>query len=388
MRLNINKACDLNSISVLPPQSRKRSSGFNSVLDSNVTRMSQPSMLRSQQSQGLSLSQLSQSSFDDILTNDLQRLGSEDQSSSKRMAHLGPITSKREDSHFQLSRPTNNNVSRLILGSASEKRCMQSSQVNNELEHRIGLMENNLSRLGRFLDSVQGDVMQVNKSVKDVALGTESIRQKMVVQDNLLQLILKGEDEIKSSLDRSLNCEHQLKTEANERMFNEISTLISSLLNQIEFRISTLKNEVVEAFVKEMKEIECSLKSTNSFRTVPANPLRKNVAAQFQKNQSLKNQVNGSSTNCPGKLMGMKDVNVGTKKMQSPYPFIKKRQKERNFSITIDSDEDIDIGLSCLLGDKRTDLSTSFSEDIKEESMKILRKARRKRKYINTILID
>lgn len=40
-------------------------------MDSNVTRMSQPSMLRSQQSQGLSLSQLSQSSFDDILTNDL-----------------------------------------------------------------------------------------------------------------------------------------------------------------------------------------------------------------------------------------------------------------------------------------------------------------------------
>lgn len=43
-------------------------------------------------------------------------------------------------------------------------------QINNELEHRIGLMENNLSRLGRILDSVQGDIMQVNKSVKDVAL--------------------------------------------------------------------------------------------------------------------------------------------------------------------------------------------------------------------------
>ncbi|KMZ71566.1 hypothetical protein ZOSMA_17G01240 [Zostera marina] len=386
MRLNINKACDLNSISVLPPQSRKRLSGINPVMDSNVTRMSQPSMLRSQQSQGLSLSQLSQSSFDDILTNDL-RLGSEDQSTSKRTNHLVPNTSKREDSLFQLSRPISNNVSRLNIGSASEKRCILSSQINNELEHRIGLMENNLSRLGRILDSVQGDIMQVNKSVKDVALETECIRQKMIVQDNLLQLILKGEEEIKSSLDRSLNCDCQLKTEANERKFHEMSSLISSLPNIIESKTSSLKNEVVETFIKEIQEIKCCLKSTNSIQSVPI-LLRKNGTGQFQKNQSSKYQMNGSSINYPRKFLATKDVQVGTKKIQNPYPFIEKRQKEQNFSIIIDSDEDIDIGLSCLLGDKRTDLSTSFSEDIKEESMKILRKARRKRKYINTILID
>lgn len=46
-------------------------------------------------------------------------------------------------------------------------------QVSEEVERRIGLMETSISRLGMILDSVQSDVMQVNRSVKEVLLGSE-----------------------------------------------------------------------------------------------------------------------------------------------------------------------------------------------------------------------
>jgi len=43
-------------------------------------------------------------------------------------------------------------------------------QVSEELENRFRQMESSLNRLGMILDSVQSDVMQVNRAVKEVSL--------------------------------------------------------------------------------------------------------------------------------------------------------------------------------------------------------------------------
>lgn len=43
-------------------------------------------------------------------------------------------------------------------------------QINEELEYRIGMMETSLSRFGMILDSIQSDIMQVNKGRKELAL--------------------------------------------------------------------------------------------------------------------------------------------------------------------------------------------------------------------------
>ncbi|KAA8516057.1 hypothetical protein F0562_019236 [Nyssa sinensis] len=79
MKLNINKACDLSSISVLPPQAR-RSNTVPTGPESSVFGKSQTSLLRSQPSQqsfsqvvssqrGI-FSQFSQNSLEEIVTND------------------------------------------------------------------------------------------------------------------------------------------------------------------------------------------------------------------------------------------------------------------------------------------------------------------------------
>ena len=43
-------------------------------------------------------------------------------------------------------------------------------QLSEGLEHRIGIMETSLSRFAMILDSVQSDVMQVNKGTKETNL--------------------------------------------------------------------------------------------------------------------------------------------------------------------------------------------------------------------------
>ncbi|ESR58269.1 hypothetical protein CICLE_v10024524mg [Citrus x clementina] len=57
--------------------------------------------------------------------------------------------------------------------------------------------------------------------------------------------------------------------------------------------------------------------------------------------------------------------------------------------ITIDSDEDINGGFSCLINEKETGNKNKLIHDEKEATERILRKARRrKRKYDNAIIIN
>lgn len=43
-------------------------------------------------------------------------------------------------------------------------------QLSEGIEHRIGIMETSLNKLALILDSIQSDVMQVNKGTKEVTL--------------------------------------------------------------------------------------------------------------------------------------------------------------------------------------------------------------------------
>lgn len=43
-------------------------------------------------------------------------------------------------------------------------------QTSEELERRIGMMETSLNRFGTIMDSVQSDIMQVNKGTKEALM--------------------------------------------------------------------------------------------------------------------------------------------------------------------------------------------------------------------------
>ncbi|KAL5572861.1 hypothetical protein UlMin_022458 [Ulmus minor] len=404
MKLKINKACDLNSISVLPPQARR---------SNHLSHGPQTSQLRSQQSQqsfsqGLSsqhgmFSQISQSSLDDVLTND-QRFGSQERENSVKKNCLPPTSHTREDSQMGLSRSSTNLMRKWNSASLPDYR----SQNSEELEHRIGIIETSLTRFGMVLDSLQSDVMQVNKGTKEVLLETEGIRQKLVLQDNSLQLMNKGQEDIKASLDGGFkSISELLSKQIYQDKLEEIFSVLSALLEKIEASIQKSQNEIRNSFTKEMQTIACSLmipdQKDHTLSIVPTkvtscstNPQGKQLSLV---NSARPPMVCEQATVVPkAKTGGWKAVklekatftNRASNKVQKQkgVSSIHKVQ-ERDCRIIIESDEEIDGGFSCLLKENETDFGNYLNEEIKEETKRMLRKARRrKRRCCDTIIIN
>lgn len=52
--------------------------------------------------------------------------------------------------------------------------------MSEELEHRMGTIEGSLSKFGLMLESLQTDIMQVNKGTKELAMDSKYIN--LVIQ--------------------------------------------------------------------------------------------------------------------------------------------------------------------------------------------------------------
>ncbi|XP_050249623.1 putative recombination initiation defects 3 [Quercus robur] len=121
----------------------------------------------------------------------LQRFGSQEpENSVKKISCLPQPSCTQEESQMQISRSSSNLMRKWNSASVTDHR----SQISEELEHRIGLMETSLNRFGMILDSVQSDGMQLNKGMKEVSLEMDSIRRKLIVRDNFLQSVVKPSD--------------------------------------------------------------------------------------------------------------------------------------------------------------------------------------------------
>ncbi|KAA8520638.1 hypothetical protein F0562_014894 [Nyssa sinensis] len=409
MKLKINKACDLSSISVLPPHARRS----NTVLtgpESSVFGKSQGSQLRSQPSQqsfsqGVSsqhgmFSQLSQNSFDEILTND-QRFGSQERETSvKKISCLPPIGYTREESQMPISRSSTNLMRKWNSVSVPDHRC----QMSEELEHRIGMVETSFNRLGMIVDSVQSDVMQINKGIKEVSMEMEGIRQKLIVNDNSLQLMNKGQEDIKTSIDGCLkSISDQPSQDIYLERLQEIFLALSDLPEKIDACLQKFKFDICKTFTKEMQALACSLKIPNQKHLTPTVLPPKGISYQAtpQKMPPLKNpavhpKVCGQAIVVPNIEMGSW---TSVKQEQSTFTCrtsTEHKQKgislidlERECRVAIESDEEIDKGFSCLLEEKETAIGNYLMAEAKQETERILRKARRrKRKYCNPIILN
>ncbi|KAL1828589.1 hypothetical protein ACET3Z_007001 [Daucus carota] len=423
MKMKMNKACDLSSISVLPPpQARRTNAVVNNGAESSIFGRSQAaSQLRSQQqsqqsfSQGVSsqpnmFSQLTQNqnSPDDIAIND-QRFGSQErETTTKRLSSLPPISNTREESQNQISRSSTNFLRKWHAPD-------QRNQINEELEYRIGMMETSLSRFGMILDSIQSDIMQVNKGRKELALEMESIRQKLNASDNTLQLMNKGQDDVKVNLDRAVNtiCD-QLGQYGYQESSHDMISLLTALPEKIELCTQKLKNDICKSFSKEMQGMACSqqilhqklisavhLSKDMDYRVTP--PERPSNKKLPESKTVLSSSVQASQVKVQKDSAAVK-IEMGTwKSVKSKQATFTDRnsvkaQKQRGTSptevervsrINIESDEEMSRDFFYFLEDKETGTGNFSMQDAREESERILRKARRrKRKHSNTIIIN
>ncbi|KAG4400495.1 hypothetical protein AAZX31_07G067400 [Glycine max] len=413
--MKINKACDLNSISVFPPplvyprKANNISSGLQASHSQHRSQPSQQSLSQGLSSQHGVLSHFSQNSLDEAVTTNDQRVGSQEHENSlRRISSLSRPTYSREESQAPNSRSSSNLM--LKWNSADHK-----SQLSEGLEHRIGIMETSLSRFTMILDSVQSDVMQVNKGTKEIILEVECIRQKLIAQDNSLQLMTKGQEEIKAIIERSLkSLAEQMSHVSKKEKLQDVYLAVSALPQLIEASLQNVQNDL-RNITKEMQEISCNLKSVNQKDLVPTSLSSKSISKQIttpKMRQPLANICyDYNHDQGQGIFLDFSEAKVSIQATVAPEvesggwkPVKKERvtfsdrtsekvqkKKEphtqkyirggRDCAIVIESDEEIDGGFSCLVQENAgVNLLGNLTKEALEETERILRKARRRKR--------
>ncbi|KAG4400499.1 hypothetical protein AAZX31_07G067400 [Glycine max] len=396
--MKINKACDLNSISVFPPplvyprKANNISSGLQASHSQHRSQPSQQSLSQGLSSQHGVLSHFSQNSLDEAVTTNDQRVGSQEHENSlRRISSLSRPTYSREESQAPNSRSSSNLM--LKWNSADHK----TGQLSEGLEHRIGIMETSLSRFTMILDSVQSDVMQVNKGTKEIILEVECIRQKLIAQDNSLQLMTKGQEEIKAIIERSLkSLAEQMSHVSKKEKLQDVYLAVSALPQLIEASLQNVQNDL-RNITKEMQEISCNLKSVNQKDLVPTSLSSKSISKQIttpKMRQPLANEAKVSiqATVAPEvESGGWKPVKkervtfsdrTSEKVQKKKEPHTQKYIRGgRDCAIVIESDEEIDGGFSCLVQENAgVNLLGNLTKEALEETERILRKARRRKR--------
>ncbi|XP_041029024.1 putative recombination initiation defects 3 isoform X1 [Juglans microcarpa x Juglans regia] len=398
MKLQINKACDLSSISVLPHSRRSNSVPTGPQGSQLQSQPSQQSFSQGLSSQHGMFSQLSQNSLNEVLTNDQKFCSQERENSVKKIPCLPPPSCSREENQMLILRSSANPIRKWSSASVPDHRC----QISEELEHRIGLIETSLSRLGMILDSVQSDVMQANKGTKEVSLDTESIRQKLILHDSLLQLMKEGQEDVKASLAGGFRMiSDQLSKETYQDKLQKICLQVSAFAQQMEASMLKLQDKLSNILTKEMQSIACRLKTTDSKDLTSSILLPEDTAhcatpqrrAQPPKNLAVPPKLCVQANVIPKmESEGWKSVKADAKdgasnKVQKQN--VVSLKQEKGCRINIESDEEIDGGFSWLLEEKETGIGKCLIEEAKEETERILKKARRqKRKYRNPIIIN
>ncbi|KAF7844529.1 protein PAIR1 [Senna tora] len=389
--MKINKACDLSSISVLPPQTRRSNtvpSGLHaSQLRSQPSGPSQQSISHGLSSQPALLSQFSQNSLDEAVTNDLRFGSQERENSVKRLSCLPSLTYAREESQPPNSRSSANLVRK--WNSIDHK-----SQLSEGIEHRIGIMETSLNKFAMILDSIQSDVMQVNKGTKEVTLEMDYMKQKLIAQDNTLQLVTRGQEETKTRIDGSLkSLSDQVSKVTSQEMLQETFSVVSTLPQLIKESLQNLQKELHNNFTKEMQ-------ARNFLQSKKPQPKGCSSVYHINKGTFLDFSEVKISVHAPkapevetGSWKSIKKVAFSDRlckeehKQKGPYTE-KHIRGGRDSRIIIESDEETDESFSCLLG-KSADLYGHSTIEAKEESERILREARRrKRKHSRAGLIS
>uniref|UniRef100_A0ACD5VNM3 Uncharacterized protein n=1 Tax=Avena sativa TaxID=4498 RepID=A0ACD5VNM3_AVESA len=304
MKLKINKACDLASISVLPPRRTRGSGGGASASASAVggggaafsqggggggasfsqggggggaafsqggggggasfsQGIGSASLLHSQ-------SQISQASLDENLLSLHHPSPARDQrftlpdDSSKRMASFPANSASvvREESQLQLAKISSNcNPIHRWNSSLPDSRC----QMNEDVERKFQHLASSVHKMGMVLDSVQNDVMHLNRAMKEASLDSDSIQKKFVLVENSLQQILKGQDDLKAIIEGSTksNPDQLSILNSHTSKLDEISSTLP-VLKQVQADLRQLKGDIFRILTKEMEGILRAIRSLSS----------------------------------------------------------------------------------------------------------------------------
>ncbi|KAF7056195.1 hypothetical protein CFC21_063625 [Triticum aestivum] len=208
-------------------------------------------------------SQLSQASLDANLLSLLSQAPARDQDSSKRTSSYPASSAScvREESQLQLTKIPTNPIHRWCP-SLLDSRC----QVNEEVERKFQHLASSVHKMGMILDSVQNDVMQLNRAMKEASLDSGSIQKKFVLLEDSLKQILKGQDDLRALLEgiTESNPDQVSVLNSLSSKQDEMSLLLSVLPNHVQRELGQLKGDISRIFSKEMEVMVRAVRSVDT----------------------------------------------------------------------------------------------------------------------------
>ncbi|KAF7051344.1 hypothetical protein CFC21_059587 [Triticum aestivum] len=214
-------------------------------------------------------SQLSQASLDANLLSLLSQAPARDQrfalqqDSSKRTSSYPASSAScvREESQLQLTKIPTNPIHRWSP-SLPDSRC----QVNEEVERKFQHLASSVHKMGMILDSVQNDVMQLNRAMKEASLDSGSIQKKFALLEDSLKQILKEQDDLKAVVEEITESNPDQLSVLNSLASkqDEMSSLLSVLPNHVQGELGQLKADIFRTFSKEMEGMVRAVRSVDT----------------------------------------------------------------------------------------------------------------------------
>ncbi|KAM0926325.1 hypothetical protein ACQ4PT_003440 [Festuca glaucescens] len=279
-----------------------------------------------------SQSQISQASLDENLLSPRHPSPARDQrfalhdDSSKRMSSFpaNSASSVRDESQLQMAKISSKAILRWNP-SLPDSKC----QVNEDVERKFQHVASSVHKMGMVLDSVQNDVMQLNRAMKEASLDSGSIQKKFVLVETSLQQILKGQDELKALLEGSTKSNPDQMSALNyhtSKLDEMSSTLL--VLKQVQEDLTQLKGDIFRIFTKEMEGIVRAISSLHS------RPDAMQAPTHLSCNTNRKSLINQASVESP--LVNQRPVADGKQtpvagrpqKKQAPVAIGRSRKKQ------------------------------------------------------------
>lgn len=271
-------------------------------------------------------------------------------------------------------------------------------QLSDELEHRITMMETSLTRFGMILDSVQADVMQVNKGTKELSLEVEGIRQKSTVHDDSLHLLNRGQVDIRASLDVGFkSISDQLSAITKQGKLEQILSEVINLPECIDTNIRKRNDELSKCLSGDLQAITCSIDSLSQKNMALAilppkvtgadSSLQESILRREAEPRKVSKQAplvpmieTGSWTTVKAQKMNFSnrsEISCKNMKQRRASPGVKNRAQKSVIEVD-ESDEDF----SCFIVKK--ELDSHVMDEVNVETARILRLARRRKRKQNS----
>ncbi|XP_039801731.1 protein PAIR1-like isoform X2 [Panicum virgatum] len=187
-----------------------------------------------------------------------QKFGLHDDSS-KKMASLSVKRSRMQFANIPSSSPYQWKPS---LPDSEPSNASTTFDVECKFQH----LECSVHKMGMVLDSVQNDVIRLNRAMKDATLDSNSIKKKAVVLERSLQEICKGEDDLKELVENCTKTNPDQLNVMNSHSSNldEISLTLSAWPKQIQADLRLLQSDISSVLTGEMQGIVRAIRSSES----------------------------------------------------------------------------------------------------------------------------